>query len=134
MKQKISRARDLRKSIEILKQKQYEEEKLLHTQLIVAYESIKPYNVLRNAIRSLVSSPELKETMIESASGLVTGYVSRKLLVRSSKNTLIRLAGLFVQYGVTNFVNNNSAAIKRTGLQFIDKLADIFMTKKEKIE
>jgi hypothetical protein len=72
--------------------------------------------------------------MIESASGLVTGYVSRKLLVRSSKNPLIRLAGLFVQYGVTNFVNNNSAAIKRTGLQFIDKLADIFMTKKEKIE
>lgn len=132
MKQKISRAQELKKSIEILKQKQYEEEKLLHTQLIVVYESIKPYNVLRNAIRSLVSSPELKETMIESASGLVTGYVSRKLLVRSSKNPFLRLAGLFVQYGVTNLVNNNSAAIKRAGLQFIDKLADIFMTKKEK--
>lgn len=132
MKQKISRAQELKKSIEILKQKQYEEEKLLHTQLIVVYESIKPYNVLRNAIRSLVSSPELKETMIESASGLVTGYVSRKLLVRSSKNPFLRLAGLFVQYGVTNLVNNNSAAIKCAGLQFIDKLADIFMTKKEK--
>jgi hypothetical protein len=90
--------------------------------------------MLRSAIKSLGTSPELKETMIESASGLVTGYVSRKLLVRSSKNPLIRLAGLFVQYGVTNFVNNNSSAIKRTGLQLIDKLADIFMIKKEKIE
>jgi hypothetical protein len=132
MKQKISKARELKKSIEILKQKQYEEEKLLHTQLIVVYESIKPYNVLKSAVRSLVTSPELKETMIESASGLVTGYVSRKLLVRSSKNPLLRLAGLFVQYGVTNFVNNNSDAIKLTGLKIIDKLVNMFRVKNEK--
>jgi hypothetical protein len=130
MRQKISRALELKKSIEILKQKQSEEEKLLHTQLIVVYESIKPYNVLRNAIRSLVSSPELKETMIESASGMVTGYISRKLLVRSSKNPLLRLAGLFVQYGVTNLVNNNSATIRRMGLQIIDKLVDTFKARK----
>lgn len=134
MKQKISRARELKKSIEILKQKQYEEEKLLHTQLIVVYESIKPYNVLISAIKSLGTYPELKDGLIESASGLVTGYLSRKLLVRSSKNPLIRLVGLFVQYGVKNFVNNNSVAIKRTGLQLIDKFVDIFLTKKEKIE
>ena len=134
MKQKISRARELKKSIEILKQKQYEEEKLLHTQLIVVYESIKPYNVLISAIKSLGTYPELKDGLIESASGLVTGYLSRKLLVRSSKNPLIRLVGLFVQYGVTNLVNNNSVAIKRTGLQLIDKFVDIFLTKKEKIE
>jgi len=133
MKQKISRAQELKKSIETLKQKQYEEEKLLHTQLIVVYESIKPYNVLKNALRSLVASQELKETLFESVSGVLTGYVSRKLLVRSSKNPFIRLAGLFVQYGVTNLVNNNSAGIKRTGLQLIDKLVDMFSVKNEKI-
>lgn len=132
MKQKISRAQELKKSIETLKQKQYEEEKLLHTQLIVVYESIKPYNVLKNALRSLVASQELKETLFESVSGVLTGYVSRKLLVRSSKNPFIRLAGLFVQYGVTNLVNNNSAGIKRTGLQLIDKLVDMFSVKNEK--
>jgi hypothetical protein len=134
MKQKISRARELKKSIEILKQRQNEEEKLLHTQLLIVYESIKPYNVLKNAFRSLVTSPELKETVFESVSGVLTGYVSRKLLVRSSKNPFIRLAGLFVQYGVTNLVNNNSAGIKRTGNQLIDKLVDVFRVKNEKTE
>ena len=122
MKQKISKARELKKSIEILKQKQYEEEKLLHTQLIVVYESIKPYNVLKSAVRSLVTSPELKETMIESASGMVTGYISRKLLVRSSKNPLLRLAGLFVQYGVTRFFTKNAQTIEAFGIYFIKKI------------
>jgi hypothetical protein len=126
MKQEMSKAQVLKKSIEVLEQKQLEEEKLLRAQIIKVYESIKPYNLLWNAIKDAVSSSELKGSLIESASGLVSGYLSRKLLVRSSKNPLLRLAGLFVQYGVTNIVTNNSTFIKNAGIQFIDKLTDKF--------
>lgn len=122
----MSKAQVLKKSIEVLEQKQLEEEKLLRAQIIKVYESIKPYNLLWNAIKDAVSSSELKGSLIESASGLVSGYLSRKLLVRSSKNPLLRLAGLFVQYGVTNIVTNNSTFIKNAGIQFIDKLTDKF--------
>jgi hypothetical protein len=130
MKQEMSKAQVLKKSIEVLQQKQLEEEKLLRAQIIKVYESIKPYNLLRNAIKDAVTSSELKGSLIESASGLVSGYLSRKLLVRSSKNPLLRLAGLFVQYGVTNIVTNNSTFIKNAGIQFIDKLTDKFRTDK----
>jgi len=53
----------------------------------------------------------------------MSGYISRKLFVRSSKNPLLRLAGVLVQYGVTNFVAKNSDSIKALGLYYFNKLS-----------
>ena len=66
---------------------------------------------------------ELKDSLLQTITGLISGYLSRKMLVRSSKNPLIRLAGIFVQYGVTNFVSRNSDSIKAIGLYYINKLS-----------
>lgn len=68
-------------------------------------------------IPEVAGPSELKDDLVQTAMGIISGYVSRKLLVRSSKNPILRLAGVFVQYGVTNFVANNSASIKAVGLQ-----------------
>lgn len=75
-------------------------------------------------IHVIAGPTELKDDLVQTATGLISGYLSRKLLVRSSKNPILRLAGVFVQYGVTNFVANNSDSIKWVGLQLINKLAD----------
>jgi hypothetical protein len=130
MTQKISKAQTLKKSIEVIRQKQLEQGKLLQEQFSVVYESLKPYNVLRNAIREIVTPSELKGNLIESATGLLSGYLSRKLLVRSSRNPLLRLAGIIVQYGVTKFVVNNSATTKDVIARFFDRIAAYAESKK----
>ena len=121
--QKIIAAEALRKSIEVIERRQREEGKLLREQFTVTFESLKPVNVLRKMLTDIAEPSALKETLIQTITGLVSGYISRKLLVRSSKNPLLRLAGVLVQYGVTNFVAKNSDSIKALGLYYINKLS-----------
>jgi hypothetical protein len=129
--QRITSKDTLRKAIITLEQKQIEDGKRLKEQFSIAYESLKPVNVLRNAIYELTTtSSELKENLLQSAIGLMTGYLSRKIVVRSSKNHLLRLAGIVVQYGVTNLVSNNSEVIRKVLLRFIQKLLGLYHLEK----
>lgn len=121
--QKIIAAEALKKSIEVIERRQREEGKLLREQFTVTFESLKPVNVLRKMLTDIAEPSALKETLIQTITGLISGYISRKLLVRSSKNPLLRLAGVLVQYGVTNFVAKNSDSIKALGLYYINKLS-----------
>ena len=129
--QNISSADTLRRAIVSLEQKQIEEGQLLKEQFFIAYESLKPVNVLRNAIHEFTAtSSELRENIIQTAIGIVSGYLSRIMVVRSSKNPFLRLAGLVVQYGITNLVSNNTDALKKVTLHFIQKLTAVFRQEK----
>jgi len=121
--QKTIAAEVLRKSISVLELRQIEEGKLLREQFTVTTESLKPINILRKMFVDIAEPSELKDSLLQTITGLISGYLSRKMLVRSSKNPLIRLAGIFVQYGVTNFVSRNSDSIKAIGLYYINKFS-----------
>ena len=121
--QKITAAETLRSSILLLERRQIEEVKLLKEQFTNTYESLKPINLLRKVIIEMASPSDLRDDLFQTATGLITGYLSRKLLVRTSRNPILRLAGLFVQYSVTNFVAQNSATIKSLGLHFVNKFS-----------
>lgn len=99
--QKITAAEALKKSISELERRQMEEGILIMDQFKVTLDSLKPVNILRKIIGNIAEPSDLKDNLIQTVTGLISGYVSRKVLVRSSKNPLLRLAGIFVQYGVT---------------------------------
>lgn len=124
--QKITRNEALKKHILVLEGRQFDEGKLLRGQFSIAYESIKPFNVLQKMINQIASPSKFKDDLIQTSTGLITGYISRKMLVRSSKNPLLRITGIFVQYAVTNFVANNSASIIALGSYLINKLTGKF--------
>ena len=126
--QKITAVDTLKKYISLLEQRQREEGKLLRNQLSATLESIKPVNILRKIIGDIAEPSELKDSLIQTVTGLISGYISRKILVRSSKNPLLRLVGVFVQYGVTNFVSKNSDSIKTLGMYYLNKLTNISRT------
>jgi len=122
--QKITKAEALKKSISALERRQMEEGILLKDQFRVTFDSLKPVNILRKMIGDIAAPSDLKDNLIQTVTGLISGYVSRKVLVRSSKNPILRLAGILVQYGVTNFVSRNSDTIKALGLYYVNKLAN----------
>jgi len=122
--QKITAAETLKKSISALEHRQMEEGILLKNQFKVTFDSLKLVNVLRKMIGDIAEPSDLKDSLIQTVTGLISGYVSHKMLVRSSKNPLLRFAGIFVQYGVTNFISKNSDTIKALGLYYIKKLTN----------
>jgi len=129
--QKITTAESLRKSILVLELRQIEEGKLLLEQAKVTYESLRPLNFLRKMFGQIATPSSLRENLIQSATGLISGYVSRKVFIRSSRNPVMRLAGILVQYGVTNFVANNADTISTLGHYYADKFLSFFHKPKQ---
>jgi len=112
----------LRAAIINLEKRQSKEGLLLKEQFSVTYESLKPFNVLRKAIVDIFTPVELKQGLLETSAGILSGYLSKILVVRNSKNPFLRLAGIFVQYGVTNVITKNSESLMRIVSSFIEKL------------
>ena len=122
--QKITSVKVLRAAIIRLEKKQNEEGLLLKEQFSITYESLKPFNVLRKAVVDVFTPFELKQGLLETFAGILSGYLSRILVVRDSKNPFLRLVGVIVQYGVTNIITKNSESIMKVASSFIEKLMD----------
>jgi hypothetical protein len=117
MKTKSSTA-TLKKAIQLLKEEQALKGKLLTKQFHLTYESLKPVNLLKSTINDVASSPYLIDNIIGTSVGLVTGYLSKKIIVAGSDSKFRQLFGSILQFGITNLVAKNPEAIKSFG-QFI---------------
>lgn len=109
--EKINSGSKLRESILQLEARQMEDERLLKAQFLVAYESMKPVNMIKKSIKDLIASQDLKENLLQTTLGMAAGYLSKKATVGSTHNPLKQLLGAFLQLGVTNVVAKNSNGI-----------------------
>ena len=102
----------------IIQEQQYDTDlRLLREQLHIAYESIKPVNLVKNLVHDVTASPEIKNDVISNVMGLVTGFISKKLIMGdNSKNGFFKkLFGTVLQFGVTNVIATHSDDIKAVG-------------------
>ena len=109
--QKTTTSLSLKQSILVLERLQVEQANQLKEQFVITYESLKPLAVLRKALQEITNPSDFKDNVIQTATGVITGFLSRRILVRSSRNPLIRLAGLFVQHQISNFVASHADTI-----------------------
>jgi hypothetical protein len=127
--QRKSATEALKASILKLERRQSEEGVRLKAQFAITYESLKPINVLRKAIADVFNPPDIEENMVNTLSGLASGYLTNKLLVRSSSSPLLRLAASFIQYSLANLLAKNSDSVKIIGMKIIDQLIEKFRKK-----
>lgn len=120
---KISPSETLKESIRVLEIQQAEEREIVKQQLKLTYESLKLSNLIKSSLKELTSSTELKGTLFESLTALLTGFITRKILVSSKSNVFTRILGLFMQYGVTTLVARNAETIR----DFLSGLIDKFL-------
>jgi hypothetical protein len=119
---KISPVETLKESIRLLEIQQAEEREIVKQQLKITYESLKLSNLIKSSLKELTSSTELKGTLFESLTALLTGFITRKILVNSKSNVFTRILGLFMQYGVTTLVARNAETIRDFLSGLVDKL------------
>jgi len=112
----ITTSIELKNAIQRLKVEQTIEEQLLKEQFYFTYESLKPINLLRSTIYDITTSPHLMDSILGTATGLATGYLSRKIMMIGASGNLFRkLLGSVMQLGVTNVVSQNPDKIKSIG-------------------
>lgn len=114
--QNINSIAELKSAIQVLELDQTVKGQLLKEQFLLTYESLRPINIIRSALKDLSSSPNLIDNILGTTIGLGTGYLTRKIVVGSSHNIFRSILGSIMQLSITNLVARNPDAIKSIGL------------------
>lgn len=115
----ISSTAELNEAIQILEANRAEHLLQLREEFYFTLENLKPVNLIGSSIKEIVSSPYLINNILGVATGLFTGYLTRKtMLLGLSNNKYGRIFSNVLQYGVASFVASGPKAIKTFG-QFI---------------
>ena len=128
--QNITTVADLKTAIQGLEYKQAHELSLLKEQVLITTESLQPLNLLKSSFKNIISSPGLKDTLLDTSIGLTAGYLSKALIIGASHNPIKKILGAVFQLGVSNVATNNSDTIKLLA----GKVANFFGKKKNERE
>ena len=110
--QKLDSTTTLNDAILELETRRAEEAKMLKEHVNLAYESIKPINLIRSTFKEALASQDLREDIINLSLGLAAGYVSKKVFSGLEESPLKKLLGTSLQFGITLFIVNNPETIQ----------------------
>ncbi len=105
----------LQNSIEQMEIKRAQELILLQAEVKELRESIKPGNLIKNTIKSVTDSNDVKTGIGKTVIGIATGLLVKKVLFSKTYNPFKMAAGYLLQTGVTVLVTNNSDKINFVG-------------------
>jgi hypothetical protein len=120
--EKITCAAELKIAIRNLEFEQEVQGQLLKEHFFLAFDSLKPANLIKNTLQDITSSPYLLDNMLGSVMGMFTGFISKKIAVGASHNLFRKMAGSLLQFGVTNLVAQHSDILKSVGNFIIDRI------------
>ncbi|HBL76710.1 MAG: hypothetical protein A2W90_23630 [Bacteroidetes bacterium GWF2_42_66] len=112
----------LKESIRLLEIKQEEEGKILKEQLRITYESLKPVNLIKSSLKEITSSVEVKNDLFGAIMSILSGYLTKRMVVGSESNVFMKLIGALLQFGVTGLIAKNADTIREFFSVIIDKL------------
>ena len=116
--EKINSETDLREAIVKLEGKWIDDGKLVKEQFFLTIESIKPINLIKSTFKDAVTSPDIKNKILNTSVGLTAGFLSKLLIQGVIKSPVNRLIGTAVMFGISNVVAKNPEAVKSIGKGF----------------
>ena len=119
---KINSAIALREAILQLEIRHAEEGRLLKKQFHLVYESVKPINLIKSTFKEAIASSTVKENILNTSVGLVSGYLSKLLFVNVSHNPLRKFLGFALQFGITDVVAIYPHMIKSIGSLVLNRV------------
>jgi hypothetical protein len=118
---KTDASASLKEAISILEIRQAEEGKLLKEHLILVYEKMKPFNLIKSTFDDIASVMENRKGLVNSLVGILTGYVTQKLVVGSKAGLFKKMTGVLLNYGIAAFVSKYAEPLKVMGLQLLSQ-------------
>ena len=103
---------ELRAAILQLEYQQAKEGRELKEQFQLAYNSVRPANIILNTLKDLGDSSFVKDGFLNTTVGLGTGYLSKIVFQGVVNSPIKKLLGSALMFGITNVVAKNPDAIK----------------------
>lgn len=119
--QKLTSSQLLDQLILIKQEERDNQGRVLKQEFRVAYENLKPINILKNTFKQATSSPDLKTQIVDTAIGLTTGFIAKKLFTGNSNNPFVKLVGSLLGSFVSSKAEKNADEIKAIGSFLVNK-------------
>jgi len=116
----ITSISDIRDAIELLEIEQEVKVQQLRQQFQETYESLKPVNLLKSAVKEISSTPLISSNLLGMTTGVGLGFLARKIVIGASGGIFRKIIGTILQFSVTNFIARHPTEIKSIG-QLVNK-------------
>jgi len=117
---KITTSAELKAAIYEL---EFEQEQLgveLHDKFNLAYESLKPINLIKSAINQATGSDDDSGNLLTNSLGFRAGYLSKVLIQATLRKPLSRMIGTAVMFGLQTLVSKNPETLRAIGSGIIN--------------
>lgn len=108
----ISSTEELLKAIEVLEAENALRAAQLKVEFGLTLDKFSPALAVTKTISDVASSNYFKGDFLGTAFGVLSGWLTRKLFIRGSPNSIRNLIGIAVQFGITNLAANNFGIVK----------------------
>jgi hypothetical protein len=112
---KITTISELRAAIEELEFKQAQLGVELHDQFNLAYNSLKPINLVKSFIKDASGADDTSGSLLSNSLGFGAGYISKVLIQATLRRPLNRLIGNAVMFGMQSLISKNPETLKAIG-------------------
>jgi hypothetical protein len=102
----------LKERIRLLEIRQAEQGEKLKEQFKATAESLKPVNLIKSSLKEFSTSKEIVGTVIESATLLLTGFASKRLIDSSKGGSFVKLLTSLFQLVGSGLLNVYSVKIQ----------------------
>lgn len=85
------------------------------------FEAMRPINLIKSTLKEAMASPEVKSSLLNTAIGMGSGFVAKKLFLGGT-GLLSKLLGPIVQKVVSSKVTRNADDIKSAGSNILKKI------------
>jgi hypothetical protein len=119
---KIETTTDLKKAILQLEYLQTADLILLKNQFTLAYEALRPINIIKRNFSEMVLAPGSRSNAVNAVIGLVSGFAAKKFFVGRSSNPITKLAGIVLETVIANKITKNADQIKAIGNIMLKRL------------
>ncbi len=121
----ITSTSELHKAIREMEEKQVMQGQFLKEQFNLTVEKLKPSNLIKS-IKQDIGSTGIVKTLLGGTLGLAAGYISKKLITRSSRNQakgpFKGLLGNLIQVAITGLIAKNGFALKKIGTGLLQQM------------
>jgi len=117
--------------IALLELKREREFRDLNENFHLLYESMKPVNMIKGALKEITGSGDTAKNVSSAAIGVTSGYLLKKILFRPTMNPLKMLAGVVLQTVATNMAAKHSEEIKASGYKLLKAVVGKIIPKKK---
>ncbi len=120
---KIQSMSDLEDAIKLLEYKKTEDKQFLREISNMAYDSLKPINIIKNIFKEVVEPQNLKDNLLNTSVGFGAGYLSKLLFQKIVRVPFKNFISNTLMMGVENLISKNPGIISALSSLFLDAIS-----------